>query len=118
MRHKTFTASRLVFVTCTNLDACLGLDRPLRVIRSAAAFDTDRVRFRNEFSNRQQLRHRLERLAGIVLIQPCYDNATAFTSKCIYGVDDLHIKELPLVDDNYLHVDLDDTKYHRVMRFL
>ena len=107
MRDEALSAARLVLVARTDLDALFGFDSALRVVRRATALDADGVRLRNEFRDRQQLRHRFERPARVVLIKPGNDNAFPVRRKLVHCVDQTHIEELALVDTDDLRVDMD-----------
>src|SRR5262249_45977893 len=104
MRHEAFAATSFVFVARPHLDPCLGFDGTLRVISRTAAFYAYRMRFCNEFGNRKQLRHRLEGFSGIVLIEAGHYHTLAAVSKLVYGIDQLHIEKLALVDTYYLRI--------------
>ena len=52
-------------------------DQPLRVVGRVAAHHADGARLGDVFGDRQQLRHRLERLAEVVLVEAGHDDAHA-----------------------------------------
>ena len=59
------------------------------------------------FGDRQQLRHRLERPAEIVLIQPGDDDALAAVRQRVAGRRQVRVEELPLVDPDDFGVVVD-----------
>ena len=88
MWNKALTTAGFIFIARTDLDTGIGLDRSLRVIGRPSTFYADRVGFCDKFRDRQELRHRLERLARVILIQTGDDHTLANFCKPIDGVDD------------------------------
>jgi hypothetical protein len=68
------------------------------VVGRVAADDADREGLRDVFGNGQQLRHRLERAAQIILIQTGHDDALAVVRQGIAGGRQVLVEELPFVD--------------------
>src|SRR5207253_10398710 len=75
--HKTLATASLVHAGGADRDALFGFENALRVVRGLAALDANRVGFGDVFGDSEQLRHRLPRLAGVVLIQSGDDHAHA-----------------------------------------
>src|SRR3989475_12324015 len=75
--HKTLATASLVHAGGADRDALFGFENALRAVRGLAALDANRVGFGDVFGDSEQLRHRLPRLAGVVLIQSIHDHAYA-----------------------------------------
>jgi hypothetical protein len=71
-------------------------------IRRVAADDADREGLRDVFGDRQQLRHRLERPAEVVLIQPGHNDALATIRQGVARGREVLIEKLTLVDPDDL----------------
>src|SRR5262245_6423673 len=70
-------AARLVDVGAADAHATATTHLAVGSVRRITAHDADRERFRDELGDREQLRHRLERLACVVLIESRDDHALA-----------------------------------------
>src|ERR1051326_2162290 len=82
----------------TDEDAFAAGDEALRVVGGSAADHADRERLGDVLGDREQLRHRLERLAEIILVQTGDDDALALIREHRGDGGQLGIEELPFVD--------------------
>ena len=98
MRNEALAAAGFVFVARADFDTFFRFDGALRIVGGAAAFDADRVGFCDKFGNRKKLRHWLERLAGIILIEAGNDDALTRICKFVYRFDQPGIEKLAFVD--------------------
>ena len=101
---RSTAAPRLVGALRANQDALAARDQPLCVIGGGAAHHADRQRLGDVLGDRQELRHRLERLAEIVLIEPGHDHALALIREGAADRRQLRVEELPLVDADHLRL--------------
>jgi hypothetical protein len=69
-----------------------------------AAHHADGVGLGDVFRNRQQLRHRLEGLAQVVLVQPGHDHADAAVRQGVAHHRQLEVEELSFVDADHFGV--------------
>jgi hypothetical protein len=97
-RIETSTTPRLVRALRADEHALTARDEPLRVIGGRAADNADGEGLRDVLRDRQELRHRLERLAEIVLVEAGDDHALALIGERRAHRGQLLIEELPLVD--------------------
>src|SRR5688500_3426839 len=97
-------AARLVRVERADLDRRaverrrLSVDEPLRPRCGAAADVADRLELVDELREAEQQRHRPERLAPEVAVEPGRDDALAARDALLNRVDELRLEELRLVD--------------------
>ena len=97
-RIETVPAARLVGALRAQQHAVGAVHQPLRVIGGIAAHHADRARLGDVLGDRQQLRHRLERLAEIILVEAGDDHAHAARGQLGGDVRQLRIEELAFVD--------------------
>src|SRR5258706_6782039 len=83
VRDEAFAAAGLVFIARTDLDEGFGFDGSLRIVGRRSAFYADGVGFCDEFRDGQELRHRLDCAARIILIEGRADDAGFVFSKQI-----------------------------------
>src|SRR6185503_4162710 len=95
-------AARLVDLGAAHHDAAAALHLAIRPVGGRAADDADRQRLRDVLGDREQLRHGLERLRLIVLVQPGDDDALAHARELLAHVHQLRAQELALVDADHL----------------
>src|SRR6266545_1238878 len=121
MRVEAAPAPRLVGAFRTNQYAIADGDEPLRMVGRVAAHHADRQRLGDVFGDRQQLRHRLEGLPEIILVEAGDDDALALVGDRIDHHGQLGVEELPFVDAYDLGVGLDELEqlaraFHRDRR--
>ena len=85
-------------------DAFLTLHEALGVVGGLAADDADGERLGDVLGDGEQLGHRLERLAEIVLIEPRDDDAPALIRERVADRRQLDVEELTFVDADDLRV--------------
>ena len=66
-------------------------------VSQRAALDTDGVNLCHLVGNGQELRHGSERLAEIVHVETCHDDAHAVISELVANIHDAVVEELSLV---------------------
>ena len=98
MRIEAVPAARLVEAGRADQHAIAAEHEALRVVRRIAADDADGQRLGDVFGDRQQLRHRLERTAQVVLIEPGDDDALAAVRQRVARRRQVRVEELPFVD--------------------
>src|SRR5438045_1537616 len=103
-RVETMPAARLVRPLRADEDPFAAGDQTLRVVRRRAADHANRERLRDVFRDGEQLRHWLERLAEIVLIEARDDHALALIRQSRADSRQLGIEELSLVDAHHFSV--------------
>src|SRR5438105_5079087 len=103
-RIEAMPAARFVDAAGADEHAVGAGDEPLRVVRGVAADDADRERLGDVFRDGQELRHRLERPAQIVLIEAGHDHALPAIRERVARRRQMQIEELPLVDADNLGV--------------
>ncbi len=105
---ETAPAAGLVYVTGSYHHALFALDQALRAVCRIATTHTDGQCFCDVFSDGQQLGHRIERAAKIILIQPCNDHTLSHVSQAIAYRDNLLVEELSLIDSDDLspHIEI------------
>ena len=91
-------AARLVRPLRADEHALAARDEPLRVVGGGAADHADGQRLGDVFGDREQLRHRLERLAEIILVEAGDDDALALVGERVADGRQLRVEELPFVD--------------------
>src|SRR5690348_13777343 len=96
------TASGFIRALRSHQDPLTARDEPLGVIGRRAAHHADRQGLGDVLRNREQLRHRLERLAEVILVQAGDDDALALIGERRADGWQLDIEELPLVDSDDL----------------
>src|SRR5437667_2124988 len=104
---ETVTAPRLVQTARANQHPVAAVDQTLRMVRRLATHDTDRQRLGDVLGNRQQLRHRVERAAEIILIQTRHDQAPPPVRQRVAHHRQAGIEELSLVDANDVRIVVD-----------
>src|SRR2546423_7870564 len=104
-------AARLVRVGCADDDLALDLDDALRVVGGLAAADADGVRLCDVLGDGEELRHRLERFSGVVLVESGDDDAHAALRERVRHIDQFVVEELTLVNADDLRVRLDLREY-------
>ena len=97
-------AARLVQAGRADQHAVAAGDEPLRVVGRVAADDADGERLGDVLGDRQQLRHRLERPAEVILIEPGDDHALAAIGERVARGRQVRVEELPFVDADDLGV--------------
>src|SRR5581483_10546614 len=97
-RIEAVAAPRFVETASADQHAVAARDEPLRVIRGIAADDANRQRLRDVFRDREELRHRLERPAQIILIEPRDDDPFAAIRQRVADRRQSHVEELAFVD--------------------
>src|SRR5262245_43739103 len=101
------TAARLVSTLCPDEDAGVAGHEPLRMVCRRAADHADRESSGAVFGNGQQLRHRLEWLAEIVLIEAGDNYPLPAIGERAAHRRQLGVEELPLVDSDDLGIGQD-----------
>src|SRR5262249_25491949 len=101
-RIETASASGLVRALSSDEHSFIARDEPLRMIRRSAADHADGQRLRDVLRNRQQLRHWIERLAQVVLVEPGDDDSLALIGERAADSRQVGIEELPFVDAHHL----------------
>ena len=94
-RIEAAPAARLVHPVRAEQHAVAAGDEPLRVIGRVAAHHADGVGLGDVLGDRQQLRHRLERLAQIVLVEPGDDHAHALIGQRVADIGSSWSKNCP-----------------------
>ena len=92
---KQMPAARLVGALGAEQHALAAGDEPLRVVGGIAADHADGERLGDVFGDRQQLRHRLERLAEVVLVEPGDDDALALSASVLQTIGSSRSKNCP-----------------------
>ena len=69
MRDEMAAAARFVHPACADGDSFFGFKGALRIVGGLAAAHTDGVSLGDVFGDGEELRHRLERFSGIVLVE-------------------------------------------------
>ena len=87
--------------------AVLAGDEPLRVVGRVPADHADGVGLGDVLGDRQQLRHRLERLAQVILVEPGDDHAHAAIGQRAAHRGQILVEELPFVDADDFGLRLD-----------
>src|SRR5688500_1723767 len=98
---ETAAAPRLVGALRPQQHAILARHQPLRVIGGVAAHHADSQRLRDVLRDRQQLRHWLEWLAEVVLVEPGNDDAFALLRQRVADRGKFGIEELAFVDPDH-----------------
>jgi hypothetical protein len=91
-------AASLIFVSSAHDNPVCGRHEPLAPVGGGPAAHADRQRLVHELGDGEELGHRLEGSAHVVLVKPGHDHADPSARQ---GLDDLHqrrVEELPLVD--------------------
>src|SRR4029453_5667235 len=101
---ETVPAARFVGAGRADEDALLRGDEPLGMVGRTAADHADRQRLRDVLGRRQQLRHRLERLAEVILIESGHDDALPLSRQLGAHGWQLGIEELPFVDPDHFGI--------------
>jgi len=101
------TAARFVHPGGADQHAVAAGDQPLRVVRRIAADDADGQRLGDVFGNREELRHRLERTAQVVLIQTRDDHTFPAVRERVARGRQVRVEELPFVNPDDLGVVVD-----------
>src|SRR5439155_14661973 len=101
-------AARFVHAARAEQDAVAARHEPLGVIRGVAAHDADRQRFRDVFRDCEELRHRLERTAEVILVEPGHDDPLTAVRQCVAHRRQVQIEELPFVDPHHFGVIVDE----------
>jgi len=107
-RIEADAAARLVRALRAEQHAVTTRDQALRVVGGIAAHHADRERLGDVLGNRQQLRHRFERLAEIILVEAGDDDALTLIRKLVTDRGQILVEELPFVDADDLRVRLDE----------
>ena len=97
-------AERLVDVGLSEDHKLVTLGKSMGVVCRASASYADCVYFLNVFRNSHERWHRTERLAEEVCVKTCDDHSDTAICEGLYNLYDRLVKELCLVDSNYLHV--------------
>src|SRR5687767_693121 len=95
---KAAAAAGLVGVGGADDDAALDLGDALRVVGGLAAADADGVRLGDVLGDGEELRHRLEGAARVVLIEPGDDDAHSARGERVGDAHEFEVEELPLVN--------------------
>src|SRR5438270_8089436 len=111
VRDKAAAAARLVAVRSADDDLALDLHDALRVVGGLAAADADGVRLGDVLGDGEELRHRLEGLARVVLVESGDDDTKATLRERVGDRDEFVVEELPLVNADDLRVRLDLREY-------
>ena len=98
------SAERLVDVGLSEDHKLVTLGKSMRVVSWASASYADCVNLLDVFSNCHKRWHRTERLAEEVCVKTCDDHSDTAICEGLYNLHDRLVKELCLVDSNYLHV--------------
>ena len=110
MGDEAAAAAGFVSVGRADDDARVLLDDALRVVGGLAAANADGVRLGDVLGDGEQLRHRLEGLAGVVLIEAGDDDARAASGEFVGDLDEPLIEELSLVNADNFGVGLGERK--------
>ena len=103
-RIEAAPAARLVEARGADQHAVAAGDQPLRVVGRVAADHADGVGLGDVLGDRQQLRHRLERLAQVVLVEAGDDHPLAAVGQRVADRRQVLVEELPFVDADDLGV--------------
>ena len=98
VRVEAMAAARFVQPRCADEHAIRARNQALGVVRRIAADDADREGLGDVLGDREQLRHRLERTAQVVLIQSGHDHALAAIRERVARGRQIGVEELTLVD--------------------
>ena len=98
------TAERLIDVLLAENYKLITFGKPVRMIRRASAFHTDRMNLLHILGYGHEGRHRAERLAHVVGIKTCYDHSYTSVRKSLHDLDNSVVEELCLIDSYYLHI--------------
>ena len=79
-------------------------DEPLGAARWVSADHANGVRFRDVLGDGEELGHRFERLAEIVLIQSRHDHTLSLIGERIAGRWKSRVEELPFIDADHLGI--------------
>jgi hypothetical protein len=94
----------------TEQHAVAARHQTLRVVGRIPADHADRQCLGDVLGNRKQLRHRLERLAEIILVEPRDDHPLATVGKLVDDRWEFLIEELSFIDADDLRVVLDEVE--------
>ena len=108
VRIEAGATARLVRALRAEQHAIAARHETLRVVGRIAAHHADRQRLGDVLRDREQLRHRLERLAEIVLVESGHDDAFAAVRQLVDDGRQVLIEELSFVDADDLGVVLDE----------
>src|SRR5438477_7052788 len=114
--REVVAAARLVRALRADMDAIFGSDDALAAARRLAADDADRQLLGDVFGLGKELRHRVERLAAVVLIEARNHHAQSAGGEVLHDRNDLGAEELHFVDAYYLDVGCEFRQY--IGRFL
>ena len=106
-RIEAAAAARLVSALRADEHALAAGDKALRVIGRGAAHHADGQGLGDVFGDGEELRHRLERLSEVVLIEPGHDDAFSLVRERVADGRQFRIEELALVDPYDLGVGCD-----------
>jgi hypothetical protein len=101
-RLEAQSASRFIRPASADKEPVAVFDQSLRPIRGRPAANADCESFRDVFGHRQQLRHRIEWPAPVILVQPGNNDAFAGIRKSVAHRDEIHIEELAFIYSNDL----------------
>lgn len=101
---KTMSANRFVAVLGSQQHLFFVGGQPVRVVGQVAAADANGVYFRHVFGRRHQRGHRAERIAQIVHIQPCHDDADSVVGQLAADIHQTVVEELRFVDADDIHI--------------
>src|SRR5215831_14389761 len=97
-------AARLVDVGAADHHASRAADLAVGAIGRLATNDTDRQRLGDVLGDREQIGHRLEGLALVVLVEPGHDHALAPARELVDHRQQVAAEELALVDPDHLRL--------------
>ena len=103
-RYEAAAASCFVYILCADNDALVRVGCPLGPVGGISAYDANRKRFGYVLGNGKKLRHRLERLAPVVLVESGDNHALPRVSKLLAHIDNVWSEELPFIDPDDLCV--------------
>ena len=98
------TAPCFIQIFCSDDYAFMRIGRSLRSVRRVSAYHAYCQGLCNVFSDREKLRHRLEGLAAIVLVESRNDHALSGIRKLFADVDNIRSEELSFIDADNLRV--------------
>src|SRR6266849_9252771 len=100
VRHEALAAAGFVHALSPDRNALFRFKSALRIVGWLSALHANRVGLRNVLSDRQELRHRLPGLAGVILIETGNYHSDASFSEFVDDRDEFIVEKLGFVDAN------------------
>src|SRR4029453_12495129 len=112
IRIEAHAATSFVGALRPQEDPVAARNEALRVVRWIAAHHTNRQRLGDVFRDGEQLRHRLERFAEVILVESGNNHALSAIGQFVDDGWQLLIEELSLLDADDFRVVLDQSRHH------